>query len=352
MGTRAIIARKTEQGEHKWEGRYHHCDGYPTGLGAMLWELYHGNMGREFTDLDEMMATLIDDHPAGWSTISGDWNYDPRWTDGVDRCLICGKKYMWKDEGDTKYTYHGDVSGHPFTTPPQCYCHGERNEDGRLFTPDNFPIIGIEYIYIIDPETGEVEIKDAYGKGHDLGTVNLDAEDEPDWEAIEAGEYEQKRDPKHDIPFLLTMRRHAYVTQHYVGNDEWRTLPPWNEQDVPMISFANREFTINADVKAGGVYDVCTYLTTRGAEGATFEQLYAVAEVVGVSGYFDRACRIYNGTNNDPKPCLGTGARHKLLKYGKDRYIDMFKAMGCEPMAMGDDTILFYWPEDDEQEVA
>ena len=65
MSTRSVIARPTETG---FLGRYHHWDGYPAGLGATLYENYRGHFQR---DLDAMCRFLLDDHPAGFSTIVG-----------------------------------------------------------------------------------------------------------------------------------------------------------------------------------------------------------------------------------------------------------------------------------------
>ncbi len=68
MSTRSMIARKTEEG---FQGVYHHWDGYPSALGHTLWQLYH----QGDRNLNGMLALLIDEHPAGWSSINGvDWD--------------------------------------------------------------------------------------------------------------------------------------------------------------------------------------------------------------------------------------------------------------------------------------
>jgi len=53
MATRGVIARKTEDG---FEGRYHHFDSYPTGLGETLFDLYNGHFKK---DLTAMLKYLI-----------------------------------------------------------------------------------------------------------------------------------------------------------------------------------------------------------------------------------------------------------------------------------------------------
>lgn len=89
MSTRGAIARPHGDG---WQGRYHHFDSYPSGLGKDLHDLYHGHFRG---NLVEMQKVLIDEHPAGWSTLAGDWECEP----GYD------------------------------TAGPRCYCHGSRSED-------------------------------------------------------------------------------------------------------------------------------------------------------------------------------------------------------------------------------
>ena len=72
MGTRGAIVRATPDG---FRGRYHHWDSYPEGLGQALWKAYHEDFKR---DLPRMLRTLIDEHPAGWSSIVNvDWNLEP-----------------------------------------------------------------------------------------------------------------------------------------------------------------------------------------------------------------------------------------------------------------------------------
>jgi len=65
MSTRSCIARLT--GPNAFKGVYHHWDGYPSALGATLWRLYRTVFDR---NLERMLAFLIDEHPAGWSTIN------------------------------------------------------------------------------------------------------------------------------------------------------------------------------------------------------------------------------------------------------------------------------------------
>ena len=70
MSTRGAIA--TISKPEGFKGVYHHWDSYPTGLGATLYRLYNGHFQK---DLPAMLKALINDHPAGWSTINDkDWS--------------------------------------------------------------------------------------------------------------------------------------------------------------------------------------------------------------------------------------------------------------------------------------
>lgn len=167
MGTRGAIARKDDTG---FEGVYHHWDSNPTGLGETLYGLYHGHFKQ---DLESMLEVLIDQHPAGWSTINGK-NFElPSGFGGAD------------------------------PDSPKCYCHGKRSEEGWRVTAENAAGSGIEYAYVFDVEHNMMGILSTYierdgvdvkmigmfGMGDPLATwkpmaiINLEHE-EPDWEKI------------------------------------------------------------------------------------------------------------------------------------------------------------------------
>ena len=121
MSTRAAIARLTSVSPVKWAGRYHHWDGYPSGLGATLWELYHSHFGH---DLDPMLKVLLDDHPAGWSSLNAsDFTRKPGFADPLD-------------------------AANQSTDQPQCYCHGDRQEEEWLVTDENASSSGCEWAYV------------------------------------------------------------------------------------------------------------------------------------------------------------------------------------------------------------
>ena len=136
MSTRGIIARPTE-GEG-FIGRYHHFDAYPAGLGMQLIDLINA------WGVSNTTKTLIDDHPAGWSSIFGDWSQKPGF-------IEFNKQH--RDEVRKR---------------PQCYCHGDRQEQEQVF--DNTDS-GCEFAYVIDEDAKEMliyETQHADG-GHAMG---------------------------------------------------------------------------------------------------------------------------------------------------------------------------------------
>jgi hypothetical protein len=150
MATRGMIAFGTS--ETSFEGRYHHWDSYPSGLGKTLYDLYNGHFQR---DLDAMKRVLFDEHPGGWSTINDkDWSLEPGFGHG---------------DGDR----------------PQCYCHGDRDEGPyEPYTPSTFEE---EWGYIVTPDRQMLIIRPSQSKPLTqrlVGVVVLDGP-EPDWDNIE-----------------------------------------------------------------------------------------------------------------------------------------------------------------------
>jgi hypothetical protein len=121
MSTRSIIARAP--GEGIFKGVYHHWGGYPTGLGKYLTEILTAQFGN---DLPRMLRTLIDEHPAGWSTI-------------LHKDFTLTPGYMWEkarhpsSEGKSDADYCSAMEAYgalPDVRRPQYYCQGERSEEG------------------------------------------------------------------------------------------------------------------------------------------------------------------------------------------------------------------------------
>ena len=167
MSTRAVIARETDKG---WEGRYHHFDGYPSGLGKALFDLYNGYFGH---DLAKMLKVLLDDHPAGWSDIVGrNFRKAPGFVEDTSK---------WKDEDR-----------------PLCYCHGDRHEEAQLLTRENASACGVEYAYVFSGAAitilssycadghkmiGMFGMGDENATWREVAMLDLNSQ-EPDWEVI------------------------------------------------------------------------------------------------------------------------------------------------------------------------
>jgi hypothetical protein len=144
MSTRSAIVRLTSREPVGWSGRYHHWDSYPSGLGRTLWSLYHAQFG---CDLGLMLKVLIDEHPAGWSTIVGaDFTQEA----GFQELRLCG------DARADEPAPNDPCGAVAHAAPPQCYCHGERSEAGWEVTQENAAGSGCEYVYAFPP-TSEQE---------------------------------------------------------------------------------------------------------------------------------------------------------------------------------------------------
>lgn len=189
MATRGAIARLNGNGGFK--GAYHHWDSYPEGLGKTLYHLYHGFFKR---DLEAMLKYLIDDHPAGWSTINGaDFSLPAKWWHWPNEnspCEICGKENwrhyrqyyekrneelppeeLWSKENDVLVLGHS--SKHSWENQPAhgpiCHCHGENgNLTGSqpfIITEENAAGSGVEWVYAFDEEKKEMHILASYSNG-------------------------------------------------------------------------------------------------------------------------------------------------------------------------------------------
>lgn len=165
MSTRSAIARVHGDG---FKGVYHHWDGYPTALGATLYQ------EAQKRPLGELLTLLIDAHPAGWSSING-----------ADLSKPAGYREGGVDGGG-----------------PICHCHGGRSGEAWPVTHESDA--GMEWAYVFSEEgrtMAVLEPTEADG-GHRTGMfgtigegpagwaacgiVQLDGP-EPAWAAIECG---------------------------------------------------------------------------------------------------------------------------------------------------------------------
>ncbi len=160
MSTRSIIARTGGEHRDSFHGRYHHSDGYASGVGATLYQLYNGFFEK---DLERMLKVLLDDHPAGWSNINGcDWGMEPGWYD------------MDRSNGQTWEEYYNS----PAYRRPKCYCHGERHEEASEFTSD-MPPSWCEWAYAINPKTHKMFVHKC------TGVIQVNGEERDKWTLVE-----------------------------------------------------------------------------------------------------------------------------------------------------------------------
>jgi hypothetical protein len=181
VSTNGIIARST--GERTFVGRYHHWDSYPSGLGVALVDLYRGHFKR---DLTRMLHVLLDEHPAGWSTIvHKDFALKPGFTNIAQR-----------PEGMSIEEFQN----RRLNRRPQCYCHGHRHEEGWI--ADEKSDCGAEWAYVFetisahDDESERKILHVLYPEKNqsgeygwkEAGQIDLDSTDEISWTTIECGE--------------------------------------------------------------------------------------------------------------------------------------------------------------------
>ena len=168
MSTRSVIARA--RGEGKFAGRYVHCDGMPTSMGATLWTLLRGHFQ---DDLSAMLKYLIDAKHAhaGWSALVGkDFNLRPGYT--WQKATADGAKYEV-------------YSKRPDYRRPQSFA--SRPEDPYLFTEKDLEDgTHVEWLYVFDQEHRKLFVRDVSAK-EDVAVIDLDGE-EPKWTPVECGE--------------------------------------------------------------------------------------------------------------------------------------------------------------------
>jgi hypothetical protein len=149
LGTRSVIARPHPDGG--FSGNYCHYDGYPAHQGRVLFEAVTGHFAG---DPDAACAYLIDQHPAGWSVLYGDFSLPPG------------------------YQHHPD----PTDRRNQCYCHGDRHDPPRPpLDADSARTAGADYAYLLDPDRLTVLLnRDGWQPVAEPAWT-----DTPDWEVID-----------------------------------------------------------------------------------------------------------------------------------------------------------------------
>ena len=210
MSTRGVIARlvgappvDSPLGAQspQFFGRYHHWDSYPSGLGHTLWELYHEQFQ---CDLEAMSWVLIDEHPAGWSTINGaDFRLTAGFTEPV--AGFASKENSVEGESRSVAGNSQEEGAAPSSgVRPECYCHGDRSEAAWNVTEKNAAGSGCEWAYaFVRGDTPQHDIMvilssfrpsgrkmiGCFGQGDPqsvwqiIAVIALQGQ-EPDWEAL------------------------------------------------------------------------------------------------------------------------------------------------------------------------
>jgi hypothetical protein len=187
MSTRGCIAFAKEVGTNQteWEGRYHHSDSYPTGLGRELWKQFREHFGGNFGAARQFFFV---NHPAGFSTILG-----------ADLLMPCGY------EDDYTKGYEKLPDGRPDFSKPlphgaRCFCHGNHHEKEDTWT-DKDDTSDLQWLYVFADTGYTVELrvsrsvatskKDAEGysitRWQQVAVIDMSDSTEPDWERIECG---------------------------------------------------------------------------------------------------------------------------------------------------------------------
>jgi len=196
MSTRAAIAFKTEEG---WSGVYSHWDGYPTSLGARIWDtimkefiLNKGEIGIAndgSRSLQSFVDVYIKGHRGGWSSFPETcYCHDPEFVmrDG-DKTQ---EEFMDQDHSDPlfiEWVYIIDPDMKTLTV----LTHGRSK--------------GLEHNKVVDKKTGEVRKWDSPKYAHyPVVVLSLNPDiAEPNWEAIEkkGGEISEQMSKKFETRY-------------------------------------------------------------------------------------------------------------------------------------------------------
>jgi hypothetical protein len=158
VSTRSVIARPTPEGGFR--GRYCHYDGNPAHQGHILFDAVTGH----FTgDPEAACQYLIDQHPAGWSVLGGDFTVPAGYQVGPDRQELRN----------------------------QCSCHGGRHEPPRPPLTDHTTCDAfIDYAYVLEPDRLRVLTNRAGGW---RPVAEPAWTERPDWDAIDQHAHHLRR---------------------------------------------------------------------------------------------------------------------------------------------------------------
>lgn len=232
MGTRGAIARLESKELGTWRGRYHHWDSYPDGLGQALYELYQAKFrGR----VERMLELLIDQHPAGWSTIVGaNWRLKPGYVEDLSKR----------------------------TERPKCYCHGDRHEEP--WEVDQTSVgSGVGWAYVFEGTQMHVlasvcrdgeKMIGMFGFGDEKAVwrehavIDLDGP-QPDWENVACGPNLEwcTHYARHHFPELAGDRRYRNV-----DTNEYLERTPFELWSAYGVEIAGRRYWLGTSGHSEG----------------------------------------------------------------------------------------------------
>lgn len=130
-------------------------DSYPEELGKTLWQLYHTVFGK---DLEALLKTVIDDHPAGWSGLHAS-TFDGRVQTKPKTDVTEPESAELSEASVLKLrNLLAQMTGVPSLPDDlNCYCHGDNPEKGWQVNEDNASGSGVEYVYAFAREDFDCE---------------------------------------------------------------------------------------------------------------------------------------------------------------------------------------------------
>ena len=181
MSTRSIIAYPVDNRptRHKpkvlpaFTGTYHHSDGYPKGVGRIIWALVNAVDG----DAERIRRVLVDENPGGWSLLHV-WH--PLWGDTTKFLTWDGTKDTVESHRERLYAIQATTGTYPKDEFPVSFdIDPQRKAD---LVEEDGPWMGAQYIYVMYPDHMAI-FKNDYDHGWYL-QANVRWDTEPDWEAF------------------------------------------------------------------------------------------------------------------------------------------------------------------------
>lgn len=241
MPTHGVIAFANQTGLNQiaWEGRIHSSDSYPTALGRTLWQQFREYFGRDFAAARKY---LVEDHPAGFSTIVG-----------ADLSLPCGYTNDFESAWEKLPDGRADFSK-PLPHGARCYCHGDRSNEHYLITDADGAHYPWLYLFVDMGYTVELRIytdKETEGVTvpvwEEVGRIDCTENKEPNWEAVECGEKFERCShvAEAHFPELSGTSMARLGMQTFLGTE------PLSSHDICGIQIGERRFKCDSSGCAG-----------------------------------------------------------------------------------------------------